>query len=248
MFILSLCGGYFTGTTCNCSVNFAMYISHLCPYRLLLYLSLFGFTLEPRRYRSRFSPPRTFLHHINFSSLERQKLRSEIFSSPSSKVTTFSSLSTVPAHIDRTSSNTCNSGPSLNHIPSSKSASVNSASAQTSSLGSNSHKTAAATRNTSHKDKAAEPSGVVKTEQSASLIARLALGNLSGDRRYTWEYAVMLPTTPDEVRNEVDILLSDLIVRLKQLLFNSLLCAYYVGFIPMLFADVSNLVYWSISS
>ena len=30
-------------------------------------------------------------------------------------------------------------------------------------------------------------------------------------------------------------------MRLKQLLFNSLLCAYYVGFIPMQFADVSAL-------
>ncbi len=210
--------------------HFLTFSSH----RLLLYLSLFGFTLEPRRYRSRFSPPRTFLQHINFLSLERQKLRCEIFSSFNSGVTTFASLSTVPSHA---TSNTCNSGPSSNHITSSKPASANSASAQTSSLGSNSHKTA--TRNNSHKDKAAEHSVAAKTEPSTSLIARLALGNLSGDRRYNWEYALMLPTTPDEVRNEVDILLSDLIVRLKQLLFNSLLCAYYVGFIPMLFADVS---------
>ena len=59
--------------------------------------------------------------------------------------------------------------------------------------------------------------------------------------KYTWEYALLLPATPEEIRKEVDILLSDLIVRLKQLLFNSLLCAYYVGFIPMQFADVSAL-------
>lgn len=44
---------------------------------------------------------------------------------------------------------------------------------------------------------------------------------------------------PHEVRREVDFLLSDLVIRLKQLLFNSLLCAYYVGFIPVQFADVS---------
>ena len=50
---------------------------------------------------------------------------------------------------------------------------------------------------------------------------------------------LLLPATPDEIRGEVDLLLSDLIVRLKQLLFNSLLCAYYVGFIPMQFAEVS---------
>ena len=54
------------------------------------------------------------------------------------------------------------------------------------------------------------------------------------------EHAMLLPTTPDEVREEVDLLLSDLIIRLKQLLFNSLLCAYYVGFIPIQFADVSD--------
>ena len=54
-----------------------------------------------------------------------------------------------------------------------------------------------------------------------------------------WEASLLLPAMPDEVRNEVDLLLSDLVVRLKQLLFNSLLCAYYVGFIPVQFADVS---------
>ena len=54
------------------------------------------------------------------------------------------------------------------------------------------------------------------------------------------ERTMLLPCTPDEVRDEVELLLSDLIVRLKQLLFNSLLCAYYVGFIPIQFADVSG--------
>lgn len=57
--------------------------------------------------------------------------------------------------------------------------------------------------------------------------------------KYTWEYSLLLQLGPDGVRKEVDILISDLIVRLKQLLFNSLFCAYYVGFIPMQFADVS---------
>ena len=61
-----------------------------------------------------------------------------------------------------------------------------------------------------------------------------------GMTRYSPEYALLLPSTPDEVRDEVELLLSDLVVRLKQLLFNSLLCAYYVGFIPVQFADVSN--------
>ena len=60
--------------------------------------------------------------------------------------------------------------------------------------------------------------------------------------RYSPEYLLLLPCTPDEVRDEVDVLLSDLMIRLKQLLFNSLLCAYYVGFIPMQFADVREFV------
>ena len=52
------------------------------------------------------------------------------------------------------------------------------------------------------------------------------------------EDTLRLYAMPDEIRREVDLLLSDLLVRLKQLLFNSLLCAYYVGFIPVQFADV----------
>ena len=57
--------------------------------------------------------------------------------------------------------------------------------------------------------------------------------------KYGPEMRLLLPSTPDEVRNEINMLMSDLVVRLKQLLFNSLLCAYYIGFIPMQFADVS---------
>ena len=60
------------------------------------------------------------------------------------------------------------------------------------------------------------------------------------DTHIFWETSLLLPAMPDEIRQEVDLLLSDLVVRLKQLLFNSLLCAYYVGFIPMQFADVST--------
>ena len=49
---------------------------------------------------------------------------------------------------------------------------------------------------------------------------------------------LLLPVSPDVIRKEVGVLISDLIVRLKQLLFNSLLCAYYVGFIPIQFTPV----------
>ena len=50
---------------------------------------------------------------------------------------------------------------------------------------------------------------------------------------------LLLPVSPETIRQEVNVLISDLIVRLKQLLFNSLLCAYYVGFIPIQFTPVS---------
>lgn len=56
------------------------------------------------------------------------------------------------------------------------------------------------------------------------------------------EESLLLYAMPDEIRLEVDLLLSDLLVRLKQLLFNSILCAYYVGFIPVQFADVRNVM------
>lgn len=52
--------------------------------------------------------------------------------------------------------------------------------------------------------------------------------------------SLLLPATPTEIRTEVDLLLGDLLTRIKQLMFNSLLCAYYVGFIPILFTEVST--------
>jgi hypothetical protein len=51
-----------------------------------------------------------------------------------------------------------------------------------------------------------------------------------------------LPIDADEIRSEVSIMLSDVIMRMKQLLFNSLICAYYVGFIPIQFTP--NYVYF----
>ena len=215
-------------------------------YRLLLYLSLFGFTLEPRVYRSRFAPPKTFLQRIDFTTQERQKMRSKIFPQQqivenSTSVTTLTASTGSPALTDSTTSppNTCNSGTSSNHV-SSKTATSNSSPNQVSSLSSPQGPTQRANNRSSHQKVELNSSTLGKSEYpQTSFIARLALGNFSGDRRYTWEHALMLPATPEEVRIEVEILLSDLIVRLKQLLFNSLLCAYYVGFIPMLFADVS---------
>jgi hypothetical protein len=46
---------------------------------------------------------------------------------------------------------------------------------------------------------------------------------------------------PDIVRQEVEVLKKDFNQRIKQILFNSLLTAYYMTFIPLCFAQVS---YW----
>ena len=44
---------------------------------------------------------------------------------------------------------------------------------------------------------------------------------------------------PEAVRYEAECLRTDFNMRVKQVLFQSLVCAYYVGFIPMRFAEVS---------
>lgn len=208
-------------------------------------------------YRSRFAPPKTFLQHIDFPTLERQKLRAQIFSHqaqglvqeklsvPSStKKQLFKSAesNTVPI----LSQNTCSAGPHR-HTPPNENSSTPTAMASTPapSLG-NPHKSPLLRSSKEGNEPATQSlamdskDSVEQLSKDSSILAKpLVGGSVAGDERYTWEYALMLPIYPDEVRNEVDLLLSDLIVRLKQLLFNSLLCAYYVGFIPVLFADVS---------
>ena len=217
--------------------------------------------------RTRFEPPKTFLQHINFGTPERQRLRSQAFSQrtdglvqPSATTPTPSAVKQSPTSIETNiksvpSQNTCDTG-SHNHVPSNENSpkDANSNSAPVSGVG-NQHGTSPQRNNRHPKEphgttqqglnseKASTSDTKQSSEQSSKgspVFANPPVGNVSGDQKYTWEYALMLPTTPDEVRNEVDVLLSDLIVRLKQLLFNSLLCAYYVGFIPMQFADVSQ--------
>ena len=48
---------------------------------------------------------------------------------------------------------------------------------------------------------------------------------------------------PDAVRYETECLRTDFNLRIKQVLFQSLICAYYVGFIPMKFSEVRNITY-----
>lgn len=89
-----------------------------------------------------------------------------------------------------------------------------------------------------------EPVGVGQGQRSSNRDGPSSTQQLQS-LQCTWEYSLLLPATPCQIRDEVEVILSDLIVRLKQLLFNSLLCAYYVGFIPMQFADVSLCPGWT---
>lgn len=109
---------------------------YLFCYSMLLYFSLFGFTLEPRQYRTRYSTSKQFLSHLNLSGRYSNYLNDEDYD-----------------NFD------------LNHL--------------------------------------------------------------------------ILPVDPEVIRNETVLLVSDLLIRLKQLLFNSLTFAYYVGFIPIQFTPVS---------
>ena len=48
--------------------------------------------------------------------------------------------------------------------------------------------------------------------------------------------------SPEAIREEVDALKTDFNNRIKQVLFNSMVTAYYMGFIPLCFAQVSETV------
>ena len=52
---------------------------------------------------------------------------------------------------------------------------------------------------------------------------------------------------PDAVRYEAECLRTDFNLRIKQVLFQSLVCAYYVGFIPMKFSEVRIISSWMIT-
>ncbi|XP_070568235.1 transmembrane protein 39A-like isoform X1 [Ptychodera flava] len=50
--------------------------------------------------------------------------------------------------------------------------------------------------------------------------------------------------SPDSIRDEADYLRCDFNARIKQVLFNSMVCAYYVGFVPVCF--VQNSLYFDV--
>jgi len=54
--------------------------------------------------------------------------------------------------------------------------------------------------------------------------------------------------SPDTIRYEAQCLRTDFTLRMKQIIFNSLISAYYVGFIPLKFTQVSFLKQSSTSS
>lgn len=53
--------------------------------------------------------------------------------------------------------------------------------------------------------------------------------------------------TPDIVREEVECLKLDFNNRVKQVLFNSMLTAYYMAFVPLCFAQVTNFSFYKFS-
>ena len=159
---------------------------------LLLYLSLFGFTMEPRAHRMRFQPPRGFMEHREGHKIPPRIFHPFVRSFSPSPSQTLGPMTIFTRQISASSiSNTSESS---------------------------------------------EQTGLGEQETATAYFIRTPPPET---HKYSWEYALLLQVGPDDVRREVEVLISDLIVRLKQLLFNSLFCAYYVGFIPMQFADVS---------
>lgn len=221
--------------------------------RLLLYFSLFGFTLEPRFHRERFKPPHSFLQHIDFSSPSRRHSPSSdiLIPHPGSKKSDQDLANHVPGRgssplqsgIHNTKVSPAQgalgahqNGPnSLHHRHKEQHLSSSSDSLKKVT----NHVITNLRRIRSAQDPQIQKGKLACTSGSSTGMAGVRWNENSTVHRYSPEYSLLLlPCTPDEVREEVDVLLSDLMVRLKQLLFNSLLCAYYVGFIPMQFADV----------
>jgi hypothetical protein len=205
---------------------------HILVFRLLLYLSLFGFTLEPRPLRSRYRPPRTFLQHIDFTDLKREQdyhlamhpsghkqFKIKIIEKP---------LNSVKKPVKQSTKKGNHSNSNNSHSSSSAAASAPS----NNSTHSSSSNISPTGRNRS--SPSADNSDIRGGSAADFLVSSASLD----DPDIFFEATLLLYALPNEVRQEVDLLLSDLVVRLKQLLFNSLLCAYYVGFIPVQFADV----------
>lgn len=51
-------------------------------------------------------------------------------------------------------------------------------------------------------------------------------------------------TSPQTIREEVDFLKTDFNNRMKQILFSSVLNAYYAGFVPCCFAQVCKFIHF----
>ena len=193
----------------------------MLPHRLLLYLSLFGFTLEPRPNRVRYQPPKSFLHHVEFEKIQ-EHLEIHPAGNEHCKLRIVDDKSLNAKKAVKQSTKKGNHSLSNNNHPSGHNCGASSSGKHRSYLTDNSDSRG------NNGDFSSSPLN------SPGLYASI------DDTNIFWESSLLLPAMPDEVRKEVGLLLADLIVRLKQLLFNSILCAYYVGFIPVQFADVST--------
>lgn len=60
---------------------------------------------------------------------------------------------------------------------------------------------------------------------------------ISHDVYHSKHNLIDLPASPEEIRTEVESLLQDVISRVKQLLFNSVVCTYYTIYIPLQFVE-----------
>lgn len=77
--------------------------------------------------------------------------------------------------------------------------------------------------------------------QSSLLDAKGVMVNGNSKQELPAPQPCSLP--PDAVRYETECLRTDFNLRIKQVLFQSLICAYYVGFIPMKFSEV-RIITW----
>lgn len=201
--------------------------------RLLLYLSLFGFTLEPRPLRARYHPPRTFLHHIQFNDIKRIQEHLDIHPAGQERCR----LPFIDKSLNARKTvkqSTRKGGHSMSNNTHHQSSHHNCSTGTNSSPSSGSRQKASPTDSSDSVRNISEFSSFPSTPSPS-----IAQYPPVDDTQLFWETSLLLSAMPHEVRREVDFLLSDLVIRLKQLLFNSLLCAYYVGFIPVQFADVS---------
>lgn len=193
--------------------------------------------MEPRPLRLRYRPPKTFLQHIDFTDLKREQDYHHAMHPTGQKQLKIKLTEKPINNVKKPVKQSARKG---NHSNSNNSHSSPAPSSYTSTSapGNNSTHTISSSTTSTARNRSSPPSVDNSEFRGSSTTEFLASATHLDDPDIFFETTLLLYALPDEVRQEVDLLLSDLLVRLKQLLFNSLLCAYYVGFIPVQFADV----------